>query len=97
MNKRYIIKDLYHDNELELYLNNETTSVEDIWQGYWAKSRAKDERYIPKVFDDMKEAKRYLKEIRRIAKKDWEENAHLLRLYGKRRYDWDIYEYNDDI
>ena len=93
--KRFVIKDLFHDNEMELYLNKETTSVEDIWQSYWPKNVAKDERYIPKVFDNVKEAKRYLKEIRRKASIEWQENGHILKLYGKRKYDWDLYEYND--
>lgn len=89
--KQFIIKDLYHDSELELYLSNESTSLEDLWHGLWKKNTPYDERYNPKIFDDIKEAKRYLKEIKRKYKKEWEENQYFLKIYGKRKYDWDIY------
>lgn len=94
--KRFVIKDLFHDDEMEVYLSNQTTSVEDIWHSYWLKKTPKDERYKPKVFDNLKEVKRYLKEVRRKAKIEWEVNGHMLKTYGKRKYEWDIYEHNDN-
>lgn len=93
---QYVIKDLYHDNEMEIYLNKDTTSLEDIWHSFWPKNKVKDERYSPKIFTDMKEAKRYLKEVKRKAKIDWQENAHMLKIYGKRKPEWDIYEFEHE-
>lgn len=94
--KKFVLKDLIHDKEFALYLSNESTSLEDLWHSLWPKKLPYDEKYKPKVFDDIKEAKRYLKEVRRKFKKEWEENSHVLKIYGKRKYDWDIYEYNSD-
>ena len=94
MKKQYVIKDNYHDNEMFLYVNEDTTSLEDIWQGYWLKKETIDTRYRPKVFEDIKEAKRYLKEVKRRSSIEWKENSHIFKLYGKNKYEWDIYEYN---
>jgi len=45
------------------------------------------------LFDDIKEAKRYLTEIKRQAKADWSENSHIHRMYGFNKPEWDLYEY----
>lgn len=93
MKKQYVIKDNYHDNEMFLYLNEDTTSLEDIWHGFWIKKEPIDNRYRPKLFDDIKEAKRYLKEVKRKATIDWKENGHMYRVYGKNKFEWDVYEH----
>jgi hypothetical protein len=93
MKKQYVIKDNYHDNEMFLYISDDTTSLEDIWQKLWMKKEPKDSRYTPKLFDDIKEAKRYLKEIKRKSTIEWKENEHLYRVYGKNKYQWDVYEH----
>lgn len=97
MEKKYVIKDLYHDSTMEMYVADETTSREDIWHKYWEKGNKKDERYTPKVFTDLKEAKLYLKEVKRKSAVDWKENGHLYRVWGKNKFSWDIYEYEDNL
>jgi hypothetical protein len=96
MERNYVIKDLYHDSGMEMYLADETTSLEDIWHKCWMKGTEKDERYTPKVFTNIKEAKRYLKEIKRKASIDWSENSHMYRAWGKSKFCWDIYEYDNN-
>lgn len=93
MKKQYVIKDNYHDNDMFIYVCDETTSLEDIWEKFWMKKEPKDSRYTPKLFDDIKEAKRYLKEVKRKSATDWKENGHLYRVYGKNKHEWDIYEH----
>lgn len=90
MEKKYVIKDLYHDSTMEMYVADETTSREDIWHKYWEKGNKKDERYTPKVFTD-------LKEVKRKSAVDWKENGHLYRVWGKNKFSWDIYEYEENL
>jgi hypothetical protein len=96
MEKKYIIKDLYHDSDLEMYVADETTSREDIWHKCCEKNKKKDERFTPKVFTELKEAKLYLKEVKRRAEIDWKENGHMYRVWGKNKFCWDIYEFSEE-
>ena len=91
--KKYIIKDLFHSNDTIQIVNEDTTGLEDIWTTMWPKRREIDEDYRPKVFDELKEAKRYLTEVKRRARADWSENSHIHKMYGFRKPEWDIYEY----
>ncbi len=97
MEKKYVIKDLYHDSTMEMYVADETTSREDIWHKFWERGVKRDERYTPKVFTDLKEAKLYLREVKRKSAIDWKENSHLYRVWGKNMFSWDIYEYEDNL
>jgi hypothetical protein len=81
---------------MEMYLAEESSSRTDIWWKFWEINKPKDERYTPKVFNNLKEAKEYLKEIKNISAKDWKENNHVYQLYGKRKFSWEIAEYNED-
>jgi hypothetical protein len=93
---KYIIKDLYRENDNEYYLSEETTGLEDIWYKMWPKSEVKIQgKYNPKIFGDMIEAKRYLKEIKRISNTDYNNKKHLHKVYGLSKPQWDIYEYNE--
>jgi len=67
--------------------------LENIWTTMWPKKKEKDGDYRPKLFDDIKEAKRYLTEIKRQAKADWSENSHIHRMYGFNKPEWDLYEH----
>jgi hypothetical protein len=96
MEKKYVIRDFNHDPEMEMYLADESSSKTDIWWKFWENKKPKDERYTPKVFKNIKEAKDYLKEIKRITANDWRENGHVYQLYGKRKFSWEINEYNDN-
>lgn len=88
----WVIKDLYHSKGVFLYIT-EGSTLEDLWQTHWPVSRKLDDDYNPKVFTDLSEAKRYLKEIKRQSARDWAENSHIHKLYGYNKYEWDIYEH----
>lgn len=90
----YIIQDLYHSRDSIQFLNNETTDLENLWYTMWPKKKEKDSEFQPKIFEDLKEAKRYLTEVKRRAKIDWSENAHIHKMYGYNKPEWDIYEYH---
>lgn len=91
---KYIIQDLYHSRDCIQFLNNETSNLENLWYTMWPKKKEKDNDFRPMIFDDIKEAKRYLTEVKRHAKIDWSENAHIHKMYGYNKPEWDIYEYN---
>ncbi len=91
---KYIIQDLYHSRDCIQFLNNETTDLENLWYTMWPKKKEKDSEFRPMIFDDMKEAKRYLTEVKRRAKIDWSENAYIHKMYGYNKPEWDIYEYH---
>lgn len=92
--KKYVIKDMYHSNNMVQFINEDTTGLEDIWITSWPRNKEKTpEEYRPMVFDDKAEASRYLKEIKRQARADWSENSHIHKMYGFRKPEWDIYEY----
>jgi hypothetical protein len=91
--KKYIVKNLHHSRNSIQFINEDTTGLEDIWTTMWPKEKEKDEDYQPKVFDDLKDAKRYLTEIKRQARSDWSENSHIHRMYGFSKPEWDIYDY----
>lgn len=96
VDKKYVIKDLYSDNEIAYFVSDTTTSLEDIWTSgiFKDKNRNKDVDNKPKIFDDLKEAKRYLKEVKRARNLDWKENSWAYKMYGKSKPEWDIYEFN---
>lgn len=91
---KYIIQDLYHLRDSIQFLNEETTGLENLWYTMWPKKKEKDEDYKPLIFEDIKVAKRYLIEVKRRAKIDWAENAHIHKMYGFKKPEWDIYEYH---
>lgn len=95
--KKYVIKDLYSDREIHYFISDSTTSLEDIWtSGYFKdKDRNKNQEDYnkPKIFTDIKEAKRYLKEAKRLSNVDWKENGYIHKQYGKSKPQWDIYDY----
>lgn len=92
-NKKYIIKNLFHAKDMSQYINQDTTSLEDIWVTHWPNNKEKTpEEYRPMLFETKQEAKRYLTEIKRQARADWSENSHIHRMYGFRKPEWDIYE-----
>jgi hypothetical protein len=91
--RKYIIQDLYHSKETIQFINEDTNDLENIWTTMWPKKKEKDGDYRPKLFDDIKEAKRYLTEIKRQAKADWSENSHIHRMYGFNKPEWDLYEH----
>ena len=92
--KKYIIKDLYSDNDIHYFVSDSTTSLEDIWiSGYFKDKKRNTDNFQPKIFTDLKDAKRYLKEVKRGRDKDWKENGWSYKIYGKSKPQWDIYDY----
>lgn len=92
--KKYIIQDLFHVRDTTQFINDDTTSLEDIWVTNWPRKKEKNpEDYRPLIFDDKKTAQRYLAEIKRQARVDWSENSHIHKMYGFRKPEWDLYEY----
>lgn len=93
--KKYMIKDLYSDRDISYFVSDTTTSLEDIWtSGEFKDKKCKaNEDFKPKIFTDLKEAKRYLKEVKRGSAKDWKENGWSYKMYGKSKPEWDIYEF----
>ena len=92
--KKYIIQNLFRDKDTLEFLNSDTTDLENIWYTMWPRIKSKkSEEFMPRVFDDMKTAKRFLREIRRQSKMDWSENSHIHQMYGIKKPYWDIYEY----
>ena len=92
--KKYVIKDLYGNPNGHMFINEDTKSLEELWYTIWPEKRKKDEEYKIKVFYDLKETKRYLKEVKREAKQDWAENGWFLKTRGYTKPQWDIYEYD---
>ncbi len=88
----WVIKDLYNCKKSTNYLTDEST-LENLWVGVWPKSLPLDENYHPKVFNDINEAKRYLREIKRQSAHDWAENSHIHKMYGYSKHEWDLYDY----
>lgn len=93
--KKYVIKDLYSDRDISYFVSDSTTSLEDIWKSghFKDKNRKPNEDFKPKVFYDLKEAKRYLKEVKRLSNQEWKENGWINKIHGKSKSQWDIYEY----
>jgi hypothetical protein len=91
--KKYVIKDLYSMPNAIKYICETTTGLEDIWHTIWPKEKKLDDDYKPKVFENLKEAKRYLKEIKREANKEWRDSAYIYMRYGYNKPEWDIYEF----
>lgn len=94
--QKYIIQDLYHSKDTFQYIENDTESLERIWVSiHPLKVPKTKESFRPKVFDTKTEAKRYLKEIKRQARVDWQDNSHIHKSYGYRKPEWDIYDYKE--
>lgn len=91
--KKYVIKDLYSDRDISYFVSDSTTSLEDIWTSGEFKDKKREPEFKPKVFSDLREAKRYLKEVKRQRNLDWKENGWSYKMYGKSKPQWDIYEY----
>jgi len=93
--KKYVIKDLYGMPKVTKFVSDSTTGLEDIWHTNWPNEKELNEEYRPKVFEDLTEAKRYLKEIKRLASRDWSESRHIYQRYGYNKPEWDIYEFQE--
>lgn len=91
---KYIIQNLNHSSDTIKYINQDTTSPEDIWTTMCPKTKSDEVPTPPKLFDTKKEAKRYLTEIKRHARVVWAENSHTLIAWGFRKPQWDIYEWD---
>jgi len=90
---KYIIQNLVHSSDTIKFINQDTTSLEDIWTTMWPKKKENTgEYYRPMLFHTKKEAKRYLTQIKRQSREDWAKNSHIYRFYGFRKPEWDIYE-----
>ena len=90
--KNFIIQDVFGDRENITYLNESTTDLENLWFSLWPKNKDKSKDFRPKVFENQREAKRYLREVKSHWMADWNENSHIHKIYGKRKPSYDIYE-----
>jgi hypothetical protein len=96
MEKMYVIRDYNHEPEFETYISDDSTTPQGIFWKFWENKTPKDERYTPKIFKNLQDAKMYLKEVKRICANEWKENEWVHKLYGKRKYMWDIYEFKNE-
>lgn len=77
-----------------MYINQDTTGLEDIWHGVWPKDTPYNESFRPMVFQTEKEAKRYKTEIMRQQKKEWDDGKAELQILGYKKPSWDVYPYS---
>jgi hypothetical protein len=92
--KKYAVMNLNHTSDSIKFINQDTTSSEDICTTMWWKSKERNEDYNPLLFTSKNEAKRYLTEIKRHAKDVWGENSLVLSELGFRKPKWNIYEWD---
>jgi hypothetical protein len=91
--KKYVIKDLYSNPNGHMFINEDTKSLEELWHTIWPENRKVDEEYKIRAFVDLKETKRYLKEVKRQSKQDWDKNGWVLKTRGYTKPQWDIYDF----
>ena len=88
---KYIVKDIFHHpGDVDQFISAITTSLHDIY----VSTSVGETQVKPKVFDTKTTAGRYLSEIKKLARRDWNENSHIHKQYGYKKPQWDIYEYN---
>ena len=89
---KFVIKDLYSSRDAYFVVNNETTSLEDIYWSIVIKDKKRPSVEIDAKYFTEKEGKRYLKEIKRIAAADYKKDSAAYILFGKSKHDWDLYQ-----
>jgi hypothetical protein len=87
---KYTIKDLYSIPDSVQYLSEQTTSLEDLW---FVQHYKQNENPVlrAKVFTDLQEAKRWLKEVKMYAAADWRDNAEVYSQFGRSKPNFEIY------
>jgi hypothetical protein len=96
---KYIVVERNEDYKSCLVLNEDTTSLSDVWWHCVPYSIDKKEldKVKPKVFDTKSGAMIYKKVLQSQANEDWRENSHIHRMWGKQKQKWVVEKYEGNI
>jgi hypothetical protein len=93
---KYIVVERNEDYKSCLVINEDTTSLSDMWWScipYNIDIKELD-RVKPKVFDTKSDAMKYKKVLQLQSNKDWRENSHIHRMWGKQKQKWVVEHYD---